>query len=207
VNPGLVPPRERRHGHGLSVRDVPYGPRPGPKTSSAREKAFRLSGVRCRRCRGCPTEGTPPISARRVASRTLGPPSRHRSGPDRGRPRDRHGTHPGGAGPLRGERGPSGPSSPRRPASRRSCGSWRRDERRRPSLRWCGRRSGPRLCARSDVPCERPGERGRGRRRHHGVSLVVNPRRRSSSPNPGHCHEPGDLVPPDVGAARVAVTT
>jgi len=52
------------------VRDVPYGPRPGPKTSSAREKAFTLSGVRCRRSPGCPTEGTAPISARRVASRT-----------------------------------------------------------------------------------------------------------------------------------------
>jgi len=31
----VPPPRERRHGHGLSVRDVPRGPRPGPKTSSA----------------------------------------------------------------------------------------------------------------------------------------------------------------------------
>jgi len=33
-------------------------------------KAFRLSGVRCRRSPGCPTEGTAPISARRVAWRT-----------------------------------------------------------------------------------------------------------------------------------------
>jgi hypothetical protein len=149
-------------------------------TSSASEKAFTFSGVRCRRSPGCPTEGTPPISARRVASRTVGPPSRHRSGPDRRRTRDRRGTHPGGAGPPRGERGPSGPSSPRRPASRRSCTSSRRGERRRSSLRWCRLMSGPRLCARAGVPCERPGERGQGRRRRHGVSLVVTPRRRSS---------------------------
>jgi len=81
------------------------------------------------------------------------------------------------------------------------------EHRRRPSLRSCGRRSGPRLCGRSDVPTERPGERGRGRRRHHGVSLVVTPRRCSSPPNPGYRHEPGHLVPPDVVAARVAATT
>jgi len=141
----VPPPRERRHGHSLEVRDVPYGPRPGPTTSSAVSKAFRLSGVRCRRSPGCPTEGTARSSARLVASRTLGPYSRHRSGPDRRRTRERRGTHPGGAGPPRRERGSSRPSSPRRPASRRSCTSWRRGERRRPSLRWCGRRSGPRL--------------------------------------------------------------
>jgi len=108
--------------------------------------------------------------------------SRHPSEPDRGRTRDRRGTHPGGDRSPRGERGPSGPSSAKRPASRRSCTSWRRGERRRPSLRWCGRRSGPRLCARADVPRERPGERGQGRRRHHGVSLVTpwRPRRPGS---------------------------
>jgi len=141
---------ERRHGHGLEVRAVPRGPRPGPTTSSAGSKPFRLSGVRCRRSPGWPTEGTAPISARRAASWTVGPPSRHRSGPDRGRTRERRGTHPGGAGPHRGERGPSGPSSERRPPRRRSCTSWRRGERRRPSLRWCRLMSGPRLCRRAD---------------------------------------------------------
>jgi len=171
-------PRERRHGHGLSVRDIPSGPCPGPKTSSAVSKAFRLSGVRCRRSPGCPTEGTAPISARRVASRTVGPPSRHRSGPDRGRTRDRHGTHPGGAGPPRRERGPSGPSSPRRPFSRRSCTSWCRGERRRPSLRWCGRgpvrdSAGVRTCSPKDPVNEVRGDVGT-------TASVVTPRRRSS---------------------------
>jgi len=154
--------------------------------------------VRCRRSPGWPTEGTAPISVRRAASRTVGPPSRHRSGPDRRRTRDRRGTHPGGDRSPRGERGPSGPSSERRPPRRRSCTSWRRGERRRSSLRWCGRRSGPRLCARAGVPCERPGERGQGRRRHHGVCR--HPSVTLVAPNPGHCHEPGDLVPPDVVA-------
>jgi len=73
------------------------------------------------------------------------------------------------------------------------------EHRRRPSLRWCGRRSGPRLCARAGVPCERPGERGQGRRRHHGVCRR-HPLATSSPPDPGHRHEPGDLVPPDVVA-------
>jgi len=155
--------------------------------------------VRCRRCPGEPTEGTAPISARRVALRTLGPPSRHRSGPDRRRTRDRRGTHPGGDRSPRGPGGLSGPSSPRRPARRRSCTSSRRGERRRPSLRWCGRRSGPRLFARADVPRERPGERGQGRRRCHGVCRR-HPLATLVAPNPGHCHEPGDLVPPDVVA-------
>jgi hypothetical protein len=80
----------------------------------------------------------------------VGLPSRHRSGPDRGRPRDRRGTHPGGAGPPRGERGPTGPSSPTRPFSRRSCTLWPRGERRRPSRRRCRLRSVPRLCRRAD---------------------------------------------------------
>jgi len=132
----------------------------------------------------------------------VGPPSRHRSGPDRGRTRDRHGTHPGGAGPPRGERGPSGPLSQRRPFSRRSCTSWRRGERGRPSLRWCGR--GP-VRDSAGVQTERPGERGRGRRRHHGVSR--HPSATLVARDPGQCHEPGDLVPPDVGAARVAAMT
>jgi len=132
----VPPPRERRHGHGLEVRDIPSGPCPGPKTSSAQEKAFRLSGVRCRRSPGCPTEGTAPISARLVASRTHQyrlpasewARSRENERPPWNAPRRSRATQ-------RRERGPSEPSSPRRPASRRSCTSWRRGERRRPSLR------------------------------------------------------------------------
>jgi len=194
---GSPPPRERRHGHGLLVRDVPSGP-----SSRADDELRCVEGVQALRravssLSRLPDGGNPADLCQARGLADVGTGSRHPSGPDRGRTRDRHGTCPGGAGPPRGERGPS---SPRRPASRRSCGSWRRRERRRPSLRWCGRRSGPRLSARADVPTERPGEQGRGRRRHHGVSLVVTPRRRSSPPHPGHCHEPGDLVPPDVVA-------
>jgi hypothetical protein len=68
----VPPPRERRHGHGLSVRDVPSGP-----LSRAEDELGSREGVQAlRRAVSSlsptePTEGTPPISARRVASRTL----------------------------------------------------------------------------------------------------------------------------------------
>jgi hypothetical protein len=100
----VPPPRERRHGHGLEVRDVPRGP-----SSRAEDELGFGEGVQALRRAVSSLSRLPDggnraelCEARGLAD--VGPPSRHRSGPDRGITKDRQGTHPGGAGPPRRER-------------------------------------------------------------------------------------------------------
>jgi len=49
-----------------------------------------------------------------------------------------------------------------------------------------------------------PGERDQKRRRHHGVCCRRYPPVAPVAPDPGHLHEPGQLVPRDLVAARLA---
>jgi len=52
-----------------------------------------------------------------------------------------------------------------------------------------------------------PGERGQRRRRHHGVCCCRYPPVAPVTPDPGHLREPGQLVPRDLVAARLAAMT
>jgi len=135
----VPPPRERRHGHGLEVRDVPSG----PPSRAEDELGFR-EGVQALRRAVSSLSRLPDggnraelCEARGLANASVLPPGIG-VGPIEGERETAVERTPAEPGHLE-ERGSSGSSSPRRPFSRRSCTSWRRGERRRPSLRWCGR--------------------------------------------------------------------
>jgi len=160
--------------------------------------AFRLSGVRCRRSPGCPTEGTAPISARRVASgRSVLPPGIE-VGPIAGDRETGVERTPAETGHLEGpedclDRHLRGDLPADDPAPR---GVQVRDV----GHPFGGVDGGPvrdsdgvRTFRVKDPVNEVRGDVGT-------TASLSSPLGDLVAPDPGHCHEPGDLVPPDVVA-------
>jgi len=186
--------------HGRLVRDVPPGRPPRADDELGFGESVTLSGVRCRRSPGEPRAKRAPIPVRRSPSRTSCPPSRRPSGPDRIRTEGRRGTSPGGDRPPRGERGPS--SEGNLPADDRAArGVEERDVGHSPGAADFGRL---RDSARGD---RRTRGTSQKRRRHHGVCCCRYPPVAPVTPDPSHLHEPGQLVPRDLVAARLAAMT
>jgi len=157
--------------------------------------AFRLSGVRCRRSPGCPTEGTPPISARRVASgRSVLPPGIE-------------------VGPIEGERETGVERTPAEPGhleeregrlDRHLGGDLPADDH---APRGVDERDLGHPFGGVDGGPVRDSSRVRTFRVKDPVNEVGSDVGTTASlssplgdlvaPDPGQCHEPGDLVPPD----------